>query len=282
MKEAHMKRIVCIITFLCLSPLARAQEFRYPVKHEHLIRGCEGELILGPDGVEFAAKDKKHSRAWKYIEIQQIGLLSPTQVSILTYEDNRWELGKDRIFRFAILRGEITASVWGILQTRVAQPLVAAVFPTGIPSRYQIPVKHLRGFGGSEGMLEFSDEYIVYKTDAKEDSRIWRYEDISSVGTTGPYQLRLTSMDRVQGEFGGDRNFVFQLKRRLDEQAYDFIWWKINGPGISGVRRAPQRLDSSDTTGLVPRLISPQVFYDPDFHSPPHRGAKHRAAGTAH
>jgi hypothetical protein len=243
MKEAHMKRIACIITFLCLSPLTRAQEIRYTVKHEHLIRGCEGELIFGADGVEFAAGDKRHSRSWSYEDIQQIGLLSPTRASILTYEDNRWELGKDRIFRFTILKGQITASDWGILQARAGKPLVAAVFPIGIPSRYQIPAKHLRGFGGSEGMLEFSDEYIVYKTAAKEDSRIWRYEDISSVGTTGPYQLRLTSMDRAQGEFGGDRNFVFQLKRRLDAQAYDFVWWKINGPAISGVRRAPHPLE---------------------------------------
>jgi len=28
-------------------------------------------------------------------------------------------------------------------------------------------------------------------------------------------------------------NFVFSLKERLVPEAYDFIWWKINGPQIS-------------------------------------------------
>ena len=86
-------------------------------------------------------------------------------------------------------------------------------------------------------MLEIGDQYVIYKTNVPKDSRIWRYQDISSVGTTGPYQLRFTSMDRTEGEFGGERNFVFSLKERLAAEAYDFIWWKINGSQISSFPR---------------------------------------------
>jgi hypothetical protein len=86
-------------------------------------------------------------------------------------------------------------------------------------------------------MLAIGDEYIIYKTAVPKDSRIWRYQDISSVGTTGPYQMRLTSMDRAENESGGERNFVFSLKERLAPEAYDFIWWKINGPQISSFTR---------------------------------------------
>jgi hypothetical protein len=56
-------------------------------------------------------------------------------------------------------------------------------------------------------------------------------------GFPGPYQLRLTSMDRTQGETGAERNFVFSLKQKLQPAIYDFIWWKINGPKISPAGR---------------------------------------------
>jgi hypothetical protein len=233
-----MRRLAYLWLFgLLLPSSALGQDTRFPVKHDHLLGSCKGELIFKEDGIEFIAAHGKHGRVWKYEEIQQLGLLGPAEVSILTYEDNKWEMGKDRLFRFAITKGEITPGLWQMLQAKVATPLVSAVLPPDVKSKYQIPVKHARGFSGSNGMLEISDQFIVYRTDAKGDSRIWRIEDISSIGTTGPYQLRLTSMDRVQGESGSERNFVFQLKRRLDPQIYDFIWWKINGPQISGISR---------------------------------------------
>jgi hypothetical protein len=105
------------------------------------------------------------------------------------------------------------------------------------PRNSRFRSKHLRGFSGTQGMLKISDEYILHKTAVPKDSRIWRYQDISSVGTTGPYQMRLTSMDRAENESGSERNFVFSLKERLAPEAYDFIWWKINGPQISAFPR---------------------------------------------
>jgi hypothetical protein len=218
------------------SPLP-AQEIRFPVRHNHVIGSCAGELIFRGDGVEYATHDKKHARVWKYEDIQQIGLLSPKDISILTYEDSKWMLGKDRAFHFKITKGEIAAPLWTMLQTKLTRPLVSAIVPPDIAPRYRIPAKHERGFAGSQGILEISDQYIMYKTETKQDSRIWRYEDISSIGTTGPYQLRLTSMDRTQGETGAERNFVFSLKQKLQPAIYDFIWWKINGPKISSTGR---------------------------------------------
>ena len=214
-----------------------AEEIRFPVRHDHTFGSCRGELIFREDGVDFITPEKKHARTWKYEDIQQIGLLSPQEIVILTYEDKKWEFGRDRDFRFQVTQGTITPSLYTMLQARVTRPLVSALLPPEITPEYRIPVKHERGFSGTQGTLEVSDQCILYRTDAKGDSRIWRYEDIASIGTTGPYQLRLTSMDRVQGEFGGERNFVFTLKRKLDPEIYDFLWWKINGPQISSASR---------------------------------------------
>jgi hypothetical protein len=211
----------------------QAEEIRLTVRHLHAIGSCQGALVFRETGIEFVTPDKKHARNWKYEDIQQLGLLGSKEISILTYEDNKWEFGKDRNFRFEVTAGEITPALWSMLQTRVSRPVVSAIIPPEVKPKYQIPVKHQRGMGGTSGTLEVSDQYLVYRTETTEDSRIWRYEDISSMGSTGPYQLRLTSTDRVQGEFGGERNFIFSLKRKLDPEIYDFIWWKINGPQIS-------------------------------------------------
>jgi len=56
---------------------------------------------------------------------------------------------------------------------------------------------------------------------------------MSSVGSTGPFQLNLRSMERTSGEYGAEKNFVFDPKRRLDPEIYDFLWRNINLPRIS-------------------------------------------------
>jgi hypothetical protein len=235
-----MKKIGLILWLgglLLVCTALQAQEVRFPVRHGRLLRDRTGELIFGNTEIEYRAKDKGDARTWKYEDIQQLGLLSPKELTILTYQDSKWKLGKDLFYRFEITSGEITPALWIELQAKLKRPVVSALIPPDIAPKFIIPVKHLRGFGGTQGKLEIADEYVIYRTDAPKDSRIWRYQDISSIGTTGPYQLRLTSMDRAENERGGDRNFVFSLKERLAPEAYDFVWWKINGPQISSFAR---------------------------------------------
>jgi hypothetical protein len=210
-----------------------AADIRLKVKHDHRIGSCRGEIVFGESAVSFETAKKKHARVWKYADIQQIGLLGPKKLAILTYEDRKMALGKDRIFNFEIFDGEVNEALFTFLEKHVTKPLVSGIIPAGVPVKYSIPVKHLKRWGGTQGTLEITDAFVAYRTSARLDSRIWRYGDISSIGSTGPYQLRLTAMERVNGEHGGEKNFVFDLKERLSEEAYDFIWWKVNGPAIS-------------------------------------------------
>jgi hypothetical protein len=231
-----MKRVALSLWFgglLLLGSTLHAQEARFPVRHDRLLRDRIGELIFGETGIEYRTKVKGDARIWKYEDIQQLGLLSSKELTIISYEDSKWKLGKDLFYRFTITKGEMTSALWTQLQAKLKRPVVSALFPQDIVAKFTIPVKHMRGFSGTQGILEIGEEYILYKTTVPKDSRIWRYQDISSVGTTGPYQMRLTSMDRAENESGGDRNFIFSLKKRLAPEAYDFIWWKINGPQIS-------------------------------------------------
>jgi hypothetical protein len=110
---------------------------------------------------------------------------------------------------------------------------VSAVIPELPPAKYQLPVKHQHTLGGCQGTLEIGEQQVVYKTSHQSDSRVWRYEDLSSIGSTGRFQLRLTTMERTGGEYGAEKNFIFDLKRHLEPEVYDFIWGKINLPRIS-------------------------------------------------
>jgi hypothetical protein len=108
--------------------------------------------------------------------------------------------------------------------------MVSALIPASIKAIYEIPVKHQHVFGGCQGTLGIGDQYVVYRTSNKSHSRVWRYEDLSSIGSTGPFQLGLSTLERTGGEYGSEKNYIFDLKHRLDPTAYDFIWWKLNGP----------------------------------------------------
>ena len=231
-----MKRTIPIslwIICLALPGFPLRAETRLSVRHDHGLRSCRGELVFSEQQVEYITTNKKDARVWKYADIQQVGLLSEKKISVVSYEDQKLAFGKDKRFRFGLLEGAIPESLWSFLQTRLSRPLVSERIPTGIVSKAEIPVKHQHALGGCQGVLKIGELFVIYETPDKQDSRIWRFEDISSMGSTGPFQLRLTSMERTGWEIGGEKNFIFDLKRRLESDVYDFIWWKINGPKIS-------------------------------------------------
>lgn len=216
---------------LMTTPLATA-EVRLPVQHTHAFKDCKGELVIGDQGIEYITKHKKHARVWSYVDIQQVGLMNANTVSIVTYEDSRKEFGKDRRFHFILTSGSIPESLTSYLQSRVTKPLVTGMLPSSLPGKYEMPAKHQHAWGGCQGILKIGEDYIAYQTSNKEDSRLWLYQSISSMGSTGPYQLRLTTMERTGSEISGEKNFIFDLKQGLDPKVYDYIWWKINGPLI--------------------------------------------------
>ena len=203
------------------------------MKHDHGLRSCRGELVFRDDGVEYLTSHKEDARTWNYIDIQQLGLRNDKKIAVVTYEDRKLQFGKDKIFNFELTEGSIPAPLASALQTRLTRPLVSAVIPEIPAARYQLPVKHQHALGGCQGSLEVGEHEVVYKTSHSSDSRIWRYEDLSSIGSTGPFQLRLSSMERTGGEYGAEKNFIFDLKRRLDPEVYDFLWKRINLPTVS-------------------------------------------------
>ena len=207
---AFIKAASCLI--LVGAALASAAQFT--VRHEHLRKGCAGAMTVDANGVSFTGA-KKHAWKWKYEDIQEL-TLAPESICILTYKDSKLRLGADRGYRFT---GKIPAGeLYALLRERMDQRFVAALAEVSGAAAVSLPVKHLRPIVGSEGTLAFGADAIVYSTTAKDESRTWRYSDIETISSSGPFQLTITTLEK---------GFNFQLKQPITEATYNQLWLQI-------------------------------------------------------
>jgi hypothetical protein len=204
--------------YLIFTTLLSAGEYKYPVRHVHARKGATGTLTLTETGVSFEEPGKKseHSRTWKYEEIQRFDL-SPGRLRILTYEDVRWQLGRDREYTFDRLPDKMAAQLYPMLSARLDQRFVAEV-PNQVPDAlWSMPAKMLRGRSGSNGALEVGSGRIVFAS--SKDSRTWRYSDILAIASENPFELTIASLDRETR---------IQLKQNLSEDRYNDLWRRVS------------------------------------------------------
>jgi hypothetical protein len=208
MEMAFVKAASCLIVAASLW----AAEF--PVRHDHLRKGCDGTMTVDEHGVKFAGP-KGHAWTWPYGEIEELRL-EPEQIRILTYKNHTYEF-----------TGKVPADdLYRLWKDRLDQRFVAALVEPP-PDDFAIPAKHLTRFGGSQGTLAFGDDSIVYSTESAGESRTWRFEDIDSISSSGPFQLTITTFERAQAHYGDRKGFNFALKEPLSESKYNEIWLTI-------------------------------------------------------
>jgi hypothetical protein len=202
---------------------AFAQQGVWQVRHQHLRKGAMGTLRVTANSIEFDERDKKnrataHSRVWKFEDIRQLTLGTKT-LRILTYEDQRWELGRDREFVFDQLPAAMVTDLYAAWRDRLDARFVAALADDRIQAEWQLPVKLLHGRSGSQGVLRFGADRIVYQSALADESRTWRIRDIGNVASSEPFDLTITAHE-------GD--FRFQLKEALPEDRYNALWLQLN------------------------------------------------------
>lgn len=210
---------------------AAGPPFELPVKRDGLFGGSRGKLVFAMDRIEYQTTDKDDTRRWAYDQVKQLQILSPTQIVVLTYEDQGFlRLGADRKFDFRVIDGAVSAELVRFLLDRVERPIVTAVMPPFRGERlFSTLVKHQRQGRGSEGVLVMYDKQLLYLTEEEDDSRYWRFGDIYSVHKLDRYRLQLTV---YEGGSGDTRAFVFELKSDLPEEFYDALWARVNPPGL--------------------------------------------------
>ncbi|MCC6389549.1 MAG: hypothetical protein IT167_03015 [Bryobacterales bacterium] len=219
-----------LMALLAVVPAAGQQGYTYQVRHEHWRKFCAGTLTISAGGVTYAEapgkkKEKLHHFTWKYPDIQQLSL-APGRVTVLTYDDVRLKFGADREFRFDLGKGQTFEGAYPLL-SKLDQRFVAE-FPLAVENpEWSIPVKHLYRLGGSQGELLAGADRIVYRTAKPEESRTWRFEDIESISTGGPFSLTLTTFERSRAHYGSRKDFHFQLKEAMPEARFQALWQKL-------------------------------------------------------
>ena len=225
-----MNRILYAMILLVLSaPIAtQAQSFEFSVEHQHTLRSCRGTLTITAEKIEYQTAHKEDSRAWRYLEIRQIKVVSPAKLEITSYEDQKRMLGRDRIFIFKLLDGQISPEISALFMEKTNYPVATSVMPeTSASPKFEIALKHLHTFGGCEGILKIYADRVLYQSAEKaENSRYWRWSDIQSISRSGPYQFSISSFESQL--VGPTKSFNFALKKRMDEALYDYLWDKIN------------------------------------------------------
>ncbi len=229
--EFQKARIVMVLGLAAVPAMAQ-QALRYEVRHEHLRKGCSGTLAIDDRGVSFRGVESKkgrtpHAWTWRYPDIQQLTIASG-EIRVLTYKDNAWKLGADREYRFKAAAGGQFGDAYEVLEGRLDQRLVSELADAGVKPLWQIPVKLLGTFRGSEGRLIVGDDRIVFRSDQNGQSRTWRYVDIDNISNSGPFQLTVTTFERSRSNYGSRKGFNFQLKERLEEESYNDLWRRLN------------------------------------------------------
>jgi hypothetical protein len=195
---------------------------QFPMRHRHLRGGCEGTLEVSESGVRFAGP-KSHGWQWKLGQIRQLKL-APDRIVVTTYENGRLP-GTERSYEFS---GAVPAAeLYALLKDRMDQRLIAETTqPPPAGPVWSPPVKHV-GRAGSQGTLELTPETIAYRTQGLGESRTWRYTDIAGISSSGPFQLTITTLELAPAQYGGRKDFNFELQQPITEANYNRLWLQV-------------------------------------------------------
>lgn len=208
-------------------PLAGA-ELRYEVRHDHFRGSGRGLLSISERGMQYREQGRPaHAWDWSWDDVQQLWI-APRSLRVLTYEDSRWQLGRDRSHRFDLAGAGSFEEAWTFLKDRLDQRLVAALAQPEGDLWWSVPAKRLRRFGGDHGELIVTSAGVVFRSRAGEASRTWRWRDLESVSRTGPFQLTFTTYERALADYGALKSFTFQLKRPLEDEAFRRLRLRVN------------------------------------------------------
>ena len=207
---------------------AMAQPATFQVRHEHFRKGHTGTLVVAENLISFGEYEKKlgHSRQWKYEDIQQL-TLSPTELRILTYEDQKWKFDRDREYAFDQLPADFAVKVYPLLRDRLEKRFVAEIADPDVRVLWKAGAKLHQGLAGAEGAIVIGDDRIVFDA-GKGRSHTWRYGDIDNISSSGPFDFSIMTLERSAWHRGSPTEYHFQLKEEMGENRYNDVWRRLN------------------------------------------------------
>lgn len=97
LKDRLDQRFVAAVADDEIQPL-----WEIPVKRLGRVSGSEGILQVGPDRIVYKTTTKRHSRTWRYGDIENISTSGPFQLSLATYERAKAHYGNLKGFNFQL------------------------------------------------------------------------------------------------------------------------------------------------------------------------------------
>ena len=222
-----LRSIVVLIFALTTTQVSLAQSFDYTVKHHHILKDCQGKLKITPEGIEYQASRPNDSRRWKFEAIRVIEVKSPTEISLITYEDQKRWVGKDKVFEFTLLDKKADPELSAFLLSRVKRPMELAVIPKVAETpAFEIPVKHLHTVVGAMGTLKIYPDKVVFQSSKVGDSRYWRLADIERFSRPDRFRFQIVGYTPQAG--GPTEVYNFQLFEDLPDGLYDYLWLRLH------------------------------------------------------
>jgi hypothetical protein len=220
MGEQIMKFLISALTLAALASPAWGSPHELEVEHRRLGADTPGRLVFNQEAVQFIpARQPEEERSWHYRDIRELRIEGDTGLRIITYKDRPFLLNRPEVFRFNVVEGMIEPELVEYLRSRVATPLVSAVFSEPEEVEYRVPARHRHALGGGcDGVLLVTPEGVYFDSDREDHSRFWPLEDIEGLGTVSRFDLRLTTHEG---------SFHFRLKEPLSPEAYDRLWQKV-------------------------------------------------------
>ena len=204
-------------------PLAGA-ETSFEVKWKKALRpDVAGTLSVREDGIRFQpSKETKQVLEWSFEDVQHFDRASQSEVAIQSYIDSMLRLGRDRWYRFVLIDSEFSDELHARVVNRIGRPATDRVAREPVDAELAIPAKNVRLLRGSEGVLYFTPEWIVYSTSRRGHSRAWRLDrDVDAVWSSDPYRLEVHVLGGSEAFARQTDTYRFSLKRRLDRTYYD-------------------------------------------------------------
>jgi hypothetical protein len=218
--RTETKTCAGLMMAVALASSGWAQTGTYEVRHRHLHGGAAGVLRVDANSIAFEERGKpaKHSRVWKYEEIQEL-VLAPETLRVVTYENDRWEPGGERVWVFDRLPAAVAAEWYPVLSKKLDQRFVAALADESVKPEWSVPVRLAHLHSGSQGVLLVGSGLVVYKSAQVGESRTWRITDLQNVSSANSFDLTIATREK---------DFRFELKQRLNEGRFDELWRRIN------------------------------------------------------
>jgi hypothetical protein len=217
--RTQIKTGALLILWMSLPGVMRAQPGTYEVRHRHLRNGGPGVLHIDDQSISFEERGKpKHAVSWKLGDIQQLVLGTET-LRIVSYDDNHWQFGRDRVYVFDRLPANVATDWYPVFRAKLDQRFVAALADDQLKPDWQIPAKLIEGRSGSQGVVLVGTEEVVYQCSKPGESRSWRISDLVNVSSSDAFDLTIATHER---------DFRFQLKQVLPEARYNELWRRVN------------------------------------------------------